>query len=202
MVLEKSQHSIILQLNPKPTLLLCKVPKSPVNAGWRSSRTLIPCPKSTAPANPLLQTPPHSWIHWYAGLLGVSAAEHAVYDEFREDLGEWTKMSYHKWQVHCSECHNHPFQQFTSSLNISPQASMTQGYINIIIQGTLLLLIYFNIFCNVVSALGQGPTFWGFGAIQCFLHYLKFNSKSYQLSGIKELPQVVPERGILMFHSQ
>lgn len=130
MVLERSQPSIIVQVNPKPSLLLCKVPKSPVSAGWRSSRPFIPCPKSTAPVNPLLQTSPHSWVHCNAALPGMSAAEPAVCDECREDFGEWTKMSYHKWQVPCSQCHKHSFQQSTSSLSVSSQALKTyySGY--------------------------------------------------------------------------
>lgn len=125
LVLERSQHSIILQLNPKHSLLLCKVPKSPVSAGWRSSRAFIPCPKSTAPVNPLLQASPHSWVHWNTALPGMSAAEHAVCDECREDFREGTKMSHHKWQVPCSQCHKHSFQQSTSSLSASPQALKT-----------------------------------------------------------------------------
>lgn len=139
---------------------------------------VLPLPKSSTPANPLLQASPRSWIHWHAAQLGMSAAEHAGYDEFREDFGEWTKMSYHKWRVHCSECHKHSLQQFTSSLNISPRALMTRGYSSIIIQDTLLPPLHFNIFYHVAWALGQGPTLWCFGAIQCFLKYLKLDWKS------------------------
>lgn len=122
MILERSHHSMVLQLNPRPSLLLCKVPKSPVSAGWRSSRPFIPCPKSTAPVNLLLQIPPHSWVHWNAALPGRAAAEHAGCEECREDFKEWTKMSHHKWQVPCCQCHKYSYQQSTSSLNVSPQA--------------------------------------------------------------------------------